>query len=59
MISRDDSCRIRTDHARANVTTIKHTAHNLIRRASGQDSLRARRTVAAWDDEFLASLITR
>ena len=58
MIFRDDECRIRTDHAPANFTTIKHMAHNLIRKASGKDSLRVRRKVAAWDDEFLASLIT-
>jgi hypothetical protein len=32
-------------------------AHNLIRKASGKDSMRLRRKVAAWDDEFLVSLI--
>jgi predicted transposase YbfD/YdcC len=57
MIFRDDECRIRTDHAPANFTTIKHMAHNLIRKPSGKDSLRLRRKVAAWDDDFLASLI--
>src|ERR1700683_4748909 len=36
---RDDQCRIRTDHAPANFTTIKHMALNLIRRARGKDSL--------------------
>jgi len=54
---RDDECRVRTDHAPANFTTIKHMALNLIRRAPGKDSLRLRRKVAAWDDDFLASLI--
>lgn len=58
MIFRDDECRIRTEHAPANFTTIKHMAHNLIRKAPGKDSLRLKRKVAAWDDEFLASLIT-
>jgi predicted transposase YbfD/YdcC len=57
MIFRDDECRLRTDHAPANFTTIKHMAHNLIRKAPGKDSLRLRRKVAAWDDDFLASLI--
>src|SRR6266404_546893 len=57
MIFRDDECRIRTDHAPANFATIKHMAHNLIRRAPGKDSLRLKRKVAAWDDDFLASLI--
>ena len=36
----------------------KHIAHNLIRRASSADSLRMRRNVVAWDDNFLASLVT-
>jgi predicted transposase YbfD/YdcC len=57
MVFRDDECRVRTDHAPANFTTIKHMAHNLIRKAPGKDSLRLRRKVAAWDDDFLASLI--
>jgi predicted transposase YbfD/YdcC len=55
MVFRDDECRVRTEHAPANFTTIKHMAHNLIRKAPGKDSLRVRRKVAA--DEFLARLI--
>ena len=58
MVFRDDECRVRTDHAPANFTTIKHMACNLLRRPSGKDSLRVRRKVAGWDDEFLASLVT-
>ena len=57
MVFRDDECRIRTDHAPANFTTIKHMAHDLIRKAPGKDSFRLKRKVAAWDDDFLASLI--
>ena len=57
MIFRDDECRIRTDNAPANFTTLKHMAHNLIRKAPGRDSLRLKRKVAAWDDDFLASLV--
>jgi predicted transposase YbfD/YdcC len=57
MTFRDDECRIRTRHAPANFTTLKHIAHNLIRRAPGKDSFRLKRKVAAWDDDFLASLI--
>jgi len=57
MIFRDDECRIRTEHAPANFTTIKHMAHNLIRKAPGKHSLRLSRKVAAWDNDFLASLI--
>lgn len=55
---RDDECRVRTSNAPANFTTIKHIAHNLIRKAKGKDSLRMRRKLAAWNDDFLASLVT-
>jgi predicted transposase YbfD/YdcC len=58
MLFRDDETRIRKDHAPANFTTLKHFAYNLIRRAPGKDSLRLKHKVAAWDDEFLASLVT-
>ncbi len=57
MVFRDDECRLRTDHAPANFTTLKHMALNLIRRAKTKDSIRLRRKVAAWDDQFLVSLI--
>jgi hypothetical protein len=59
MVFRDDECRVRTDHAPANFCTIKHMAQNLIRVAPGKASLRLKRKAAGWDDDFLASLITR
>jgi predicted transposase YbfD/YdcC len=58
MTFRDDESRIRKDHAPANFTTLKHIAYNLIRGAPGKDSLRLKRKVAAWDDDFLAGLVT-
>ena len=57
MVFRDDECRLRTEHAPANFTTLKHMALNLIRRVKTKDSIRLRRKVAAWDDEFLVSLV--
>jgi predicted transposase YbfD/YdcC len=57
MIFRDDECRVRTTHAPANFTTLKHMAHNLIRKAAGKHSFRLKRKIAAWDDDFLASLV--
>ncbi len=59
MVFRDDECRIRKHNAPANFTTIKHMASNLLRRAPGKDSLRVKRHIAAWDDDFLANLVTR
>jgi predicted transposase YbfD/YdcC len=58
MVFRDDECRVRTDHAPANFTTIKHMALNLLKRPAGKQSLRGRRKAAGWDDDFLASLVT-
>lgn len=57
MVFRDDECRVRTDNAPANFTTIKHIATNLLRLPASKDSLRSSRKIAAWDDNFLASLI--
>jgi predicted transposase YbfD/YdcC len=57
MVFRDDECRVRTENAPANFTTLKHMAHNLTRRAPGKDSLRLRRKTAAWDDDYLASFV--
>jgi hypothetical protein len=57
MIFRDDECRVRTDHAPANFTTIKHMGPQPDPKSPRQDSIRLRRKVAAWDDDFLARLI--
>ena len=59
MMFRDDECRVRTEHAPANFTTIKHMALNLIRlKSSGKkDSMKTRRFVASWDDDYLAALV--
>lgn len=59
MVFRDDECRLRTDNAPANFTTLKHIALNLTRAALGRDSLRLKRKVAAWDDDFLALIVTQ
>jgi predicted transposase YbfD/YdcC len=57
MIFRDDECRVRTENAPANFTTLKHMANNLIRKMPGKDSQRLKRKTAGWDDDFLASLV--
>jgi predicted transposase YbfD/YdcC len=55
---RDDECRVRTEHAPANFTTIKHIAHNLLRRHPAKHSMTTKRLTAAWDEDFLVSLIS-
>jgi predicted transposase YbfD/YdcC len=57
MVFRDDECRIRKDNAPANFATVKHMASNLLRRAGGKESLRVKRKMAGWDDDYLAKLI--
>jgi predicted transposase YbfD/YdcC len=57
VVFRDDECRIRTANAPANFATVKHMAANLLRRASGKESLRAKRKLAAWDDAYLERVI--
>jgi len=47
MVFGDDECRVRTAHAPANFTIIKHMALNLLRRANDRLSVRARRKAAA------------
>ena len=59
MVFRDDECRIRKDNAPANFATVKHMASNLLRQAPGKDSLRVKRKVAAWDDDYLAAMVAR
>ncbi len=66
MVFRDDECRIRSQNAPANFATIKHMASNLLRRgkepalslSKGKYSMRASRHVAAWNEDFLYSLLT-
>jgi predicted transposase YbfD/YdcC len=59
MAFRDDECRISTGHAPAKFTTVKHGAHNLMRRSPAKDSMRPKRKVATSNDDFLVSLISK
>ena len=56
-VFRDDECRIRTNHAPANFTIIKHVAHNLLRLHPAKLSMTSKRLKAGWNEQFLASLI--
>jgi predicted transposase YbfD/YdcC len=55
---RDDECRVRTEHAPANFATIKHIAHNLLRRHPAKLSMTSKRLKAGWNENFLSSLIS-
>lgn len=56
-VFRDDECRVRTEHAPANFTTIKHMAHNLLRRHPAKLSMTSKRLKAGWNADFLATVI--
>ena len=56
MIFRDDECRIRTEHAPGNFTTLRHMAHSLIRKAAGKYRFRLKRKITACDDDLQISL---
>ena len=57
MVFRDDECRIRKKNAPANFAAVKHMAANILRNAPGKESLRSKRHMAAWDDDFLQAII--
>jgi predicted transposase YbfD/YdcC len=56
-VFRDDECRVRTQHAPANFTTIKHIAHNLLRRHPAKMSMTTKRLKAGWNEQFLLSFL--
>lgn len=57
IILRDDEYRVRTVHAPANLTTIRHMACNPLRYASGKHSMRMNRKAVGWNN-FVMGLIT-
>jgi predicted transposase YbfD/YdcC len=59
VVFHDDLMRLRTDHGPRNMATIKHMAMNLLRSASDKDSLKTRRKAAAWNHDYLRTIITQ
>jgi len=57
IVFRDDECRVRTRNAAANFVTIKHIALNMLKQPARKASMRVRRKVAGWDDDFLKEVI--
>ncbi len=58
MVFRDDECRIRKANAPANFATVKHMASNFLRASKGKQSMRLKRHLAAWDEDFLHDVVT-
>ena len=57
LVFRDDECRTGKKNSPANFTTVKHMASNLLRAAPHKHSLRLKRKLAGWDDQFIHEVI--
>jgi predicted transposase YbfD/YdcC len=53
----DDQSRLRTGHGAKNMAVVRHFALNLIRTANDRRSLKTRRKLAGWDQNYLAALL--
>jgi predicted transposase YbfD/YdcC len=55
---REDDCRIRTNHAPANFTVLRHLALNLLRAENTKKwSIKGKRKAGGWSDEYLATIL--
>ncbi len=59
VVFHDDLMRLRTDNGPKNMPTIKPMAINLLRSASGTDSLKLRAKISRMDHKYPKALITR
>jgi predicted transposase YbfD/YdcC len=53
----DDQSRLRTGHGAKNMAVVRHFARNLVRMAKDKKSIKLRRKLAAWTDDYLASIL--
>lgn len=54
---KEDSSRLRKGHGAANMAVVRHFALNLVRGPTDKHSLKTRRKLAGWSDDYLASLL--
>jgi predicted transposase YbfD/YdcC len=57
VVFRDDQSRLRTGHGAKNMAVVRHFAINLVRQAKDKKSLKLRRKVAGWSDDYLAAIL--
>jgi predicted transposase YbfD/YdcC len=58
VVFRDDMARLRTGHGARNMAVVRHFAINLVRAARDKKSIKLRRKLAGWSDDYLASILT-
>jgi len=54
----DDLSRLRKGHGATNMAVVRHFAVNLVRAADDKHSLKTRRKLAGWSEDYLASLLS-
>jgi predicted transposase YbfD/YdcC len=54
---RDDDCRIRKKNAPANFSSVKRATINALKKAPGKQSMKSKRLIAAWDEDYLAKTL--
>jgi predicted transposase YbfD/YdcC len=57
VVFNDDQSRLRTGHGARNMAVVRHFAINLVRTAKDKKSIKLRRKVAGWADDYLASIL--
>lgn len=53
----EDQSRLRKGHGANNMAVVRHFALNLVRAATDKKSLKTRRKLAGWSDQYLAALL--
>ena len=54
----EDLSRVRKGHGAKNMAVVRHFAINIVRTAVDKHSLKTRRKLAGWSDDYLASLLS-
>jgi predicted transposase YbfD/YdcC len=54
---REDGCRIYKDHGPENLALLNRLALSLIKQHTGKDSIRGKRKMCGWDDNFLLEIL--
>lgn len=54
---REDESRVRKDHAPENLAVLRHIALNLLKQSPHKASIKAKRKIAGWDNEYLSKLV--
>ena len=57
VIFNEDQSRLRKGHGAKNMAVVRHFALNLLRTANDRHSLKTRRKLAGWNQDYLASLL--